>query len=58
MPLVVCPKTGKVRHPSPTDARQHLQRLMANIGYGGTVYACEACDGWHVGSSPLTKRKR
>ena len=41
---------GKIRHPSPKEARQHAYRLRAETGtknYG--FYKCQFCGGWHVG---------
>lgn len=46
---VRCYATAKLCHPSKSSARKHLKALRQNKDYGGEVYYCDRCQGWHVG---------
>jgi len=45
--------TGKVRHPSDTAGKAHIDQLNRTRGYQGRmdVYRCKFCSGFHVGHS-------
>ena len=55
--MEVCFKTGKHSHPSRSKADAHLRGLRERMGYEGSVYTCQYCEGWHVGRAKQTAHK-
>jgi hypothetical protein len=55
-PVTLCPKLGKVTHPSrkiaTTEMRRHLKKLREK-GERVTfnIYLCPHCGGWHCGGN-------
>ncbi len=57
---MLCAATGKQRHADKKKAALHLLDLRRRSGYGGKVYRCPHCGGWHVGRGrgPAFAKKR
>lgn len=47
----LCRRTGKISHATHASAARQLRSMRAVKHYVGGVYRCDACGGFHVGSS-------
>lgn len=54
----LCWKSGKCSYDEKRRAYRHLVSLRVDYGYGGEVYRCPHCGGWHVGRRPGTTAGR
>ena len=54
-----CVKTGKHSHATRAKAIAHLKSIRShNPTYGGRIYACQHCGGFHVGRVFKKKPKK
>lgn len=57
----VCAKTGKIRHATEQDAKDHAASLLTSQGERVMVYRCtgrDGCGDHHVGHRPRGAKKK
>lgn len=50
--------TGKIRHGSQRQARDHARELQVTGEPWVMAYRCRYCGGWHVGHAPEKLRQK